>query len=379
VADELREQTGNLRLAEERLEMAAEAAGAWFWTYDGRSRRFWTTRRGYTALGLDPGRLPQVEDFLARVHPDDRKEIQRQSARLDLIGQRRRLEFRILDPSGGVRWCVSYIESGADASGRVAFSHGLTIDVTDRRNAEDESAQLRRDLAHLSRVALVNQLAGSLARQLTRPFGSIKARAYRAARLLRAPEPDLARLRRELGGVVDAAEQAGKIIGRLRQLVRRGPVAAGNIDFHDLVSSSLLLAQSDLRSLGVTIRPELEIRGIQVVGDAPMLTQALIDVLMHTGQMMVARSGGAGRLLLSAHASCGRVSLCAADPAATPGDLADSSAAGLFSVTRGGAGLGLVMARTIVQAHGGDIVVEEIDGQGARLVISLPATAQERA
>jgi signal transduction histidine kinase len=125
--------------------------------------------------------------------------------------------------------------------------------------------------------------------------------------------------------------------------------------------------------------PELEIQGIKVMGDAPMLTQALIDVLMHTGELMSVRTGGGGVLAVRARSGGGRVCLSACDPAATAGELGQDSVGGLFSVTRGGAGLGLVMARTIVQAHGGDIVAEAMDGQGARLVVSLPAAVEESA
>lgn len=378
-AGELREKTAALRLIEERLEMAAEAAGAWFWTYDGRSRRFWTTRLGYTALGLDPARVPRLEEFLARVHPEDRDEIQRQSARLDLIGQRRQLQFRIIDPGGKVRWCVSYISANADALGRVTFSHGLTIDVTQRRGAEDEAAQLRRDLAHLGRVAVVNQLAGNLARQLTRPFATIQTRVHRAAYLLRAHEPDCARLDEELGGVVDGAERAGRIVGRLRELVRRGPVVTAMIDVDALVGSSLSLAESDLRSLGLVARLEQGAGGLKVMGDPAMLTQAVIDVVMHIGEAMTTRAGGAGVLLLSTGVGAGRVSLRVCHPGATVTQLDHQSVTGLFAVKRGGAGLGLVMARTIVQAHGGDIAGEEVAGQGAALLISLPLAMENQA
>jgi signal transduction histidine kinase len=378
-AGALQEKTAALRLIEERLEMAAEAAGAWFWTYDGRSRRFWTTRLGYTALGLDPGRVPRLEEFLARVHPEDRDEIQRQSARLDLIGQRRRLEFRIIDPAGAVRWCVSYTSANADALGRVTFSHGLTIDVTQRRGAEDEAAQLRRDLAHLGRVAVVNQLAGNLARQLTRPLATIQTRAHRAGCLLRAHQPDCARLDAELGGVVDGAERAGRIVGRLRELVRRSPVVTATIDVDALVMSSLSLAAPDLRSLGLVVRVEAGAGGLKVMGDPPMLTQALIDVLMHIGQAMTTRAGGADVLSLSTGVGGGRVSLRVCHPGATVRQLEQQSVTGLFAVTRGGAGLGLVMARTIVQAHGGDIVGEDMAGQGAALLISLPVALEEQA
>lgn len=359
--------------------MAAEAAGAWFWTYDGRSRRFWTTRLGYTALGLDPARVPRLEEFLARVHPEDRDEIQRQSARLDLIGQRRQLQFRIIDPGGKVRWCVSYISANADALGRVTFSHGLTIDVTQRRGAEDEAAQLRRDLAHLGRVAVVNQLAGNLARQLTRPFATIQTRVHRAAYLLRAHEPDCARLDEELGGVVDGAERAGRIVGRLRELVRRGPVVTAMIDVDALVGSSLSLAESDLRSLGLVARLEQGAGGLKVMGDPAMLTQAVIDVVMHIGEAMTTRAGGAGVLLLSTGVGAGRVSLRVCHPGATVTQLDHQSVTGLFAVKRGGAGLGLVMARTIVQAHGGDIAGEEVAGQGAALLISLPLAMENQA
>jgi len=158
-----------------------------------------------------------------------------------------------------------------------------------------------------------------------------------------------------------------------------GPVVTAMIDVDALVGSSLSLAESDLRSLGLVARLEQGAGGLKVMGDPAMLTQALIDVLMHIGQATTTRAGGAGVLPLSTGVGGGRVSLRVCHPGATVRQLDHESMTGLFAVKRGGAGLGLVMARTIVQAHGGDIVGEEMEGQGAALLISLPVAMEGQA
>ena len=116
-----------------------------------------------------------------------------------------------------------------------------------------------------------------------------------------------------------------------------------------------------------------------MVGDGLMLTQALIDLLVHAGQTMKARTAPARELRLDIRVGGGRVSLLVCDPGASVQDLGHGSTAGLFAVNRTGAGLGLAMARTIVQAHGGDIAAAEMAGQGAALVVSLPLATEDGA
>ena len=123
---------------------------------------------------------------------------------------------------------------------------GATIDFTDRKRIDDETARQRIELEHLSRVATVSELSGALAHELNQPLAIIMSNAEAAQRLLEQREPDLAEIRAILGDIVDEDERAGEVITRLRGLLKRGTPNRQPLSLHQVVQGILQLTRSDL-------------------------------------------------------------------------------------------------------------------------------------
>ena len=93
---------------------------------------------------------------------------------------------------------------------------GLSMDITRQRRAENESLELRANLAHASRVTLLGQLSSGLAHELSQPLGAILRNAEAAEILLREPSPDLRELRAIVDDILKDDQRAGQVIDRLR-------------------------------------------------------------------------------------------------------------------------------------------------------------------
>jgi PAS domain S-box-containing protein len=126
-----------LRQSQARLTLAVASADARLWEVEAESERVWMTEEGRAYFGLGPTEAMTFERLATFIHPDDRA-AWRQSIRQALdTGQPMRNEFRVLRPDGSVRWIASQGRPHADAAGTPRRLLGVSIDVTERRRAED--------------------------------------------------------------------------------------------------------------------------------------------------------------------------------------------------------------------------------------------------
>jgi two-component system sensor kinase FixL len=189
-------KTVELRESEQKLALAADAANAGLWSIDGLTGRLWATPRALDMYALEHDREHGTVDVLRSIHPDDRDRV-----RAFAEGARREdhalatIEYRVVDAGGAVRWYASH--GRAQDSGLPARKGlmGVTIDITDRKRAEDENASQRAELEHLGRVATVSELSGALAHELNQPLAIIMSNAEAAQQLLERSSPESSRRR----------------------------------------------------------------------------------------------------------------------------------------------------------------------------------------
>jgi len=181
------------RESEERLRLALNAAQAGTWHWDVAADRFeWSQEfsalAGLPAHGPDRGgRGPALDDWLATVHDDDRGLLE-DGLREALDGRRTdfRLEYRVVHPYKGLRWLLGFGRAGYDAEGRPIRITGLSLDITERKEAEDRQLLLAREVDHRARNLLaVVQAMLSLTRADTID-GFVAAVKGRVAALSRA-------------------------------------------------------------------------------------------------------------------------------------------------------------------------------------------------
>ena len=148
--------------------------GSWAWNVATRQSVYWS-QENYRLFGFDPEEgIPSDEAFYQRIHPEDRDRIRREVflERPD-EGYHFDVEFRIVLPGGAIKYVRSTGHPVRDTSGAVLEYVGTSIDVTERKRADEERERLRQvqaDLAHLSRVATMGELTGSQRMRSGSPF-----------------------------------------------------------------------------------------------------------------------------------------------------------------------------------------------------------------
>lgn len=126
----------NLRESEERLRLAAETAGAGFWTIDVSTGVIWATPKLKELFGLKPEESVDTEKFLSLVHPEHRQALQ-QAINSMQLGEVATVEYRIVPTVGIIRWVMSRRNRHPYSSLKSPLLMGITIDVTEQRLAEE--------------------------------------------------------------------------------------------------------------------------------------------------------------------------------------------------------------------------------------------------
>jgi PAS domain S-box-containing protein len=150
-------EASNLRLLQSEqgrsLALAAGQMGSWEW--DIAADR-WTWDEGqHRIFGVEPDRFQiSAENIRHLIHADDQEPLRQVVRRMSEGERTQRVDFRVRRPSGELRWCMGAVAASIDAAGKVERMSGVTIDVTDRKEAEDRQVLLAREVDHRARNAL---------------------------------------------------------------------------------------------------------------------------------------------------------------------------------------------------------------------------------
>ncbi|HEY6241994.1 MAG TPA: PAS domain S-box protein [Burkholderiales bacterium] len=248
------------------------------------------------------------------------------------------------------------------------------IDITARRRSEAEAALQRNELAHLSRVAILGELSGSLAHELNQPLTAILSNAQAAQRILGRGDGSMDEIREILKDIVEDDRRAGEVIKRLRALFRKEQVRYRPLEVNEVVLDVLRMMRSDLLNRDVAASAELAADLPRVEGDPVQLQQVLLNLIMNGCDAMDGARADRRLTLRTAAAAGGEVEVSVADrgKGIPPADL-ERIFEPFVSTKTEGMGLGLAVCRTIVAAHRGRLWAANNADRGASFHFTLPA------
>jgi signal transduction histidine kinase len=366
---------GRLLSTRQDLELAANAGGLALWTWDPDPKAP-DAPGSFEIWGLEAGDpiAMTLEDFLARVHPEDREGL-RASFAAALAGRAPiELECRMFRGEGELRWVLVRGAFDADAAPAPAHMRGVVQDITERR----EMATQRDKLARLSRITMLGELLASLSHEINQPLTAIMANAQAGQRVLDREPVDVDELRDILVEIVADDHRAGRIIAGLRELFRDERPSQVPVDLNAVVAEVLRLLRHFLATHHVHVTLELTQALPPVIGDHVQLEQVLLNLVVNACEAMASQPERR-TLCIQSWADEARVNLCVVDsgrgiPQQDLQRIFDS-----FVTTRlEGLGLGLSVCRTIVRAHEGRIWAINNRGRGATLCIELPRAPAAR-
>jgi two-component system, LuxR family, sensor kinase FixL len=259
---------------------------------------------------------------------------------------------------------------------RVSIRGGTVLctcrDVTELKNTERQLALARLELAHAGRLALVGELTTSIVHEIQQPLTAISANSEAATiHVSRLPESERGEVGAILADIQEATASAAEIIDRLRSMARKRPMEAQPVDLNELVAGVARLVSAD--ALRRRVRVVLETSGPlpKIPADRISLQHVVLNLVMNAMEAMD-QMKDQREVTLRTRLADGAVELSVRDSG--PGiavDMLPKVFDAFVTSKREGIGLGLSIARSIVEAHRGQVSASNGD-PGAVFVITLP-------
>jgi C4-dicarboxylate-specific signal transduction histidine kinase/integral membrane sensor domain MASE1 len=290
-----------------------------------------------------------------------------------LLGERSTFsqEYRVRH-AAAERWFHMTVVPLDRPEGGAVVSHA---DVTERRLAEREAQTSRQELAHYLRVSTIGELTTSIAHELNQPLAAILANAQAARKLLAGQNrPEGVREVREIvSDIIDEGRRAGEVIRGLRELLRKGENTREDLDVNGLVRGVVKLLGNDVMIRGVTLRSDLAEEALATRGNRVQLQQVLMNLVVNALEAL-AETEGDRRIHIQTERGPGATAQISVEDTGPglPPPLRREVFKPFFTTKVQGMGMGLSIARSILQAHGGRIFVDDTRRGGARFTLTLP-------
>jgi signal transduction histidine kinase len=282
-------------------------------------------------------------------------------------------EIRFREPTFWERYRWQSIAIGSVILAQVVFITVLLHERRKRHKAEVESRHLMSDFAHVNRQATAGELSSSLAHELKQPLGAILTNTETAELILNSPSPDFAELKEILEDIRRDDLRANEVIRRMRSFLKRAPFETKVVDLNDLAREAFefLSIQASARNVALYLSESPET--LRVRGDPIQLQQVIINLVVNSIDAMANIPYGRtviGRTEKNGGASA-EISIADSGPG-IPQEKLNDVFDPFFTTKEQGMGMGLSIARTIIQAHQGRIWAENQAEGGAVFRLSLP-------
>lgn len=250
---------------------------------------------------------------------------------------------------------------------------GLLHERQRRRVAEVESRQRLAELAHVNRYSAVGEMTTSIAHELNQPLGSILTNAETAELMLKGASPDLDEIRQILADIRRDDQRASEVIRRLRSVLKKTPFEIQDIELNGTVREAIGLVKvvAEGRRIALSYTPVPA--DLHVKGDPVQLQQVVLNLVINAMDAIADAEAGKREVRVWTVRAGNQAEVNVADtgPGVPASDLA-SVFNPFFTTKPQGMGMGLAIAKTIIEAHHGTIAASRQPAGGALFTIRLP-------
>jgi PAS domain S-box-containing protein len=368
--DVLKKTEAALQMREQELLGIIETIPSMLWSVSPTGQTTHLSQRCLEYCGVP------LEELLNRgwesfIHPDDVEETVKAFGRAIGSGESFRAIHRLRRGDGAYRWQHAMGEPLRDPRGTIIQWYGLTIDIDERKRAEDRLRDTRIKLAKASRLATVAELAGSIAHELNQPLMSILANAQAAKRWLNAASPNVMEVNSSIERTIRDARAADETMQHIRALFKQESFVKKEVKVPDILHEVVRIVQEDPRKRAVPVECYFDECLPAVPVDQIQVQQVFINLIVNAIEALEGQQAPALVTLRAAVTDSDRMLVQVIDNG--PGVHDPERIFDAFMTTKEkGMGIGLAVSRSIVEAHGGRLWAENNKSGGAIFNVALP-------
>ncbi|CDY77192.1 Signal transduction histidine kinase [Caballeronia glathei] len=332
----------------------------------------WWSDEAYRIFEYPRDVEPSLEAVLARTHRDDLASVrgvrEQALAGAPLID----LEHRLAMPDGRVKYVHFVTHLVRSQTGGTEYV-GALMDITETKVAQEALARSTAELAHVTRITMLGELAASIAHEVTQPIAAIVTNGDASLRWLNRPSPDLMEVQQSITQMIRDAKRASDVIQQIRSMAKKRDPLPATLDLNEIVEQSIELVRRELDRHRVHVEIDFMTPSLAVCCDRVQLQQVLINLIMNGAQAM-GDSGGPRRVRIATRRFDELHAQIVVQDSGTGISEENASRlfAAFFTTKAEGMGIGLSICRSIVEAHGGRIWAESPEEGGAMLLFTLP-------
>ncbi len=367
-----------LQQSEERLRLTTESLGIGLWYWKPLDGVLEGNKRCWRLFGHDAGWRPRFKDILKTIHPKDRRQVGRELLQATRSARTFNQEFRVLRPNGTVVWLSAMGTTYCNSLGPEIQVMGICMDISGRKSAEILLKTQHESLEASDRQK--DAFIAMLSHEIRNPLAAIN-NAMAVLRRSAKQDPTVQWTEHTVAGQL---QQLNRLVGDLLDVSR---IAQGKLEFKrsrfvasELMQQAVAISQPVIDRLGQRLHIHADIEGLYLEGDMARLVQVFDNLLQNAakytpahGEIWVRAEAVAGEFVLSVRDS--GIGIEAEllprifEPFVQGKHLPDHADSGM--------GIGLALAKRLVQLHGGSIHAESPGpGQGSTVTVHLPLAGQ---
>jgi signal transduction histidine kinase len=274
------------------------------------------------------------------------------------------------------RWQIALV--GLVVQLQASLITGLAVERRRRVHAEIQARQRSAELAHINRYSLAGELTAMIADELSQPLGAIMANAETAELIMKSPTPDLPEIAEIIADIRRDDERAVEVIRRLRLLLKKAPFELKNLDLNEVAGETVQLLSAWAIAREVSLTSLVASTPLPIGGELVQLQQVIINLVVNATDALSSRPSSERRITVSTARDSDSADLSVSDTGpGIPSDKLKEIFEPFFTTKPQGMGMGLSIARTIVEAHAGQLAAENRAGRGAAFRIRLPLATAE--
>jgi hypothetical protein len=320
-----------------------------------------------------------LEDFLnlgwrKMIHPDDFEDTAKTFSRAIQTGESYSATHRLRRRDGEYRWHHASGEPLRDSDGKIIQWYGLSIDIDERKRAEDHLRDTRTKLSRASRIATVAELSASITHELNQPLMAVLGNAQAAKRWLAANPPNLTEANTSIERVLRAIRSADETMQHIRALFKTESFEKTEANVSDMIGEAIRLVHEDPKRSAVLIDCDFTGHLPTVTVDQIQIQQVLCNLILNAIEAM---EGSRIDPLLKVRAAVNdRNEMLIQVIDNGPGvDNTETIFDAFMTTKEKGMGIGLAVSRSIVEAHDGRLSAENNRGGGATFSMALPLSS----